>query len=148
MDMVKRLDAFVVYLEQSLIMEGLDSITDIIILSDHGMLTVTPQNFIDLYIWIDRTKCKIYGTSPVLQIVCEDDKSSEACYNLTKGAQSVGNTFNAYTDDQLPDRWHVQNWQRFGPCVAVAEPGYAFQDMFDLAEYFYNESGVQCNISF
>lgn len=146
--MVKRLDAFVVYLEQSLIMEGLDSVTDIIILSDHGMLTVTPQNFIDLYTWIDRTKCKAYGTSPVLQIICEDDRSIEACNNLTKGSQSVGNTFNAFTDDQLPERWSVRNEQRFGPCVAVAEPGYAFQDMYDLADYFYKDGGNKSIVPF
>ncbi|XP_055315155.1 bis(5'-adenosyl)-triphosphatase enpp4-like [Sitodiplosis mosellana] len=147
LDMVKRLDAFVVYLEQSLLMEGLDTITDIIILSDHGMLTVTPRNFIDLYAWINANKCKTYGTSPVLQVICSDGKANEACKNLTEGAKTVGNTFNAYTDEQLLDRWFVRNQQRFGPCVVVAEPGYAFQDMFDLAEWFFNESGIKISMN-
>lgn len=144
--MVKRLDAFTVYLEQSLMFEGLDAITDVIILSDHGMITVTPQNFIDLYVFIDSNVCKTYGTSPVLQVICSDGKADEACKNLTEGANKIGNTFNAYTDEELPERWFVRNQERFGPCVVVAEPGYAFQDMFDLAEWFFNEDGVQCNI--
>lgn len=140
--MVKRLDAFIVYLEQSLIMEGIDGETDIIILSDHGMSTVTPRNFIDLYKFIDEGTCKTYGSSPVLQIICKDGKDHEACGNVTKAAKTLG-TFKAYTDDELLDRWHVRNQQRFGPCTVVAEPGYAFQDMNGMAKWFLDNSGVQ-----
>lgn len=146
--MVKKLDEFVASLEMSLIIEGIDDITDIIILSDHGMLTVIPQNFIDLYGFIDPKKCKTYGSSPVLQVICSDGLDIEACKNLTEGANLMGNTFKAYNDEQLLDRWFVRNLDRFGPCVVVAEPGYAFQDMFDLADWFFNEDGVQCNILF
>lgn len=172
--MVRRLDAFIVYLEQSLLMEDLENITDVIILSDHGMLTVTPRNFIDLYAFIDENFCKTYGTSPVLQVVCSDDKIQEAYANLTKAGNYLG-TFKAYTDDLLLNRWHVQNSDRFGPIVGglefcsvfffssfffvalinrsyfkihsvVADPGYGFQDMFDLAAYMFDEYGIQCMI--
>lgn len=118
--MVRRLDAFIVYLEQSLLMEDLEDITDVIILSDHGMLTVTPRNFIDLYAFIDENFCKTYGTSPVLQVVCSDDKIQEAYANLTKAGNYLG-TFKAYTDDLLLNRWHVQNSDRFGPIVGGLE---------------------------
>lgn len=148
LDMVEILDDFVGYLEMSLIIEGLDETTDVIILSDHGMLTVTPQNFIDLYGFIDPNKCECYGSSPVLQVICSDDLEHEACKNLTEGANLIGNTFKAYTDEQLLDRWFVRNLDRFGPCVVVAEPGYAFQDMFELANWFFYENGVQCNLLF
>lgn len=142
--MVKRLDAFIVYLEQSLLFEGLAAQTDIIILSDHGMSTVTPRNFIDLYKFIDANACKTYGSSPVLQIICKDGKDSEACVNVTNAAAMLG-TFKAYTDDELFDRWHVRSQQRFGPCTVVAEPGYGFQDMNELAKWFLDNNGVQSN---
>lgn len=140
--MVKRLDAFIVYLEQSLIMESIQNETDIIVLSDHGMSTVTPRNFINLYKFIDDNLCKTYGSSPVLQVVCKNDKDAEACQNLTNAANSLG-TFKAYTDSQLLDRWHVRSKQRFGPCSVVANPGYAFQDMDSLAKWFFDNNGVQ-----
>lgn len=141
--MVKKLDAFVVYLEQLLVLEGLHSTTDIIILSDHGMLSVTPRNFIDLYAFINKNECKVYGTSPVLQVVCDDGMEIEACKNLTYAAKILG-TFEAYNDDELFERWHVRSKQRFGPCSVVAEPGYAFQDMFDLASWFFDHNGIEC----
>lgn len=116
LNMVRRLDAFIIYLEQSLLLEGLDDITDIIILSDHGMLTVTPENFIDLYAIIDEATCKTYGTSPVLQVICPDDKLTEAYTNLSKAGNYLG-TFKVYTDNTLLDRWYVRNTDRFGPIV-------------------------------
>lgn len=140
---MRKLDTIIAYLEQSLISQGLSDKTDVIILSDHGMLTVTPRNFIDLFAFIDSNNCKCYGTSPVLQVICENGKDAEACKNLTDAANTLG-TFDAYTDDQLPERWHVRNNVRFGPCVVVAKPYYAFQDMFELAEWFFDENGVKC----
>lgn len=142
-DTVRKLDKTIAYLEQMLIVQGFYDKTDVIILSDHGMLTVTPRNFIDLYAFIDSTSCKTYGTSPVLQVICDKGKGAEACQNLTKAAETL-RTFDAYTDDQLPERWHVRNTVRFGPCVVVAKPYYAFQDMFELAEWFFDENGVKC----
>lgn len=148
--MLKNLDAILVYLEQSILMEGLDPITDIIILSDHGMLTVETKNFIDLYQFIDKSKCKTYGSSPVLQVVCADGKHKEACHNLTIASKSeqMNGKFNAYLNDELYERWHVNNAKRFGPCTVVAEPEYAFQDMFEFAEWFNKERGVPCNFLF
>lgn len=132
-------------MKETLIREGLDSIIDVIILSDHGMMTITPRNFINLYEFIDSKYCQTCGGSPVLQINCTDGKIEEACRNLTIAGKKLG-VFNAYTDDELLERWHIRNKQRFGPCTVVAEPGYAFQDMYSFADWFENEYKVQCTI--
>ncbi|XP_031620783.1 ectonucleotide pyrophosphatase/phosphodiesterase family member 5-like isoform X2 [Contarinia nasturtii] len=120
LNMVKKLDAIVVYLEQSLIINGLDDNTDIIILSDH-----------------------------VLQVVCADGKYEEACNNLTIASRSehMAGKFNAFINEQLLERWHVKNTKRFGPCTVVAEPEYAFQDMFEFAEWFHLEKGVPISLN-
>lgn len=44
--------------------------------------------------------------------------------------------FNVYANDELPIRWHAMNADRMGPITAVADPKYAFQDMFDSAIYY------------
>lgn len=144
--MIKKVDLFVGYLEKALKKAGLDSQTDVIVLSDHGMMTVIPRNFINLYDFIDANVCQTYGGSPVVQIICINGRVDEACKNLTD-AGYASNNFKAYTNKQLPERWHVRNEQRFGPCTAVAEPGYAFQDMYDSAEWFSKKNGVQCMMS-
>lgn len=63
--MIKKVDDLVGYLDQALTSSGLVQDTDVIIVSDHGMLTVTPQNFIDLDQYLDKQNCKIYQSSPV-----------------------------------------------------------------------------------
>lgn len=139
--MVRKLDAFIVYLQQRIAFLNLDRRCDIIILSDHGMRTVTPRNFIDLFEYVDKNVCSMYGTSPVLQVICNDGRWDEACKNLTAAAEKLQN-FKAYTDEQLPERWRVMNKQRFGPCTVVAEPDYAFQDMYEYALWFHKKHGI------
>lgn len=139
---VKGLDKTIAYLDQAISSQGYAGNTDVVILSDHGMLTVTPRNFIDLYKYIDKDVCKTYGTSPVLQVICQNGKETEACQNLTKAAEEL-KTFSAYEENEVLERWHVRNSIRFGPCVVVAKPYYAFQDMFELADWFFKEKGVK-----
>lgn len=128
------------YLTEQLEEVDLLKVTDIIIVSDHGMDTYYfhPEyidgDIIDLYRVVDKDSCDMYGSSPVLQIVARPGHNqTELCAKLKLAAAFNGN-FNAYTNDDLKREkayWHVNNPQRFGPCTAVAEPGYVFQDIRD-----------------
>lgn len=119
---------------------GLLKITDIIILSDHGMDTFYyhPEymegNIIDLYRIIGRDSCDMYGSSPVLQIIARPGYDQmELCTKLKTAAAIIGH-FDVYTNDDLIAKkpyWHVNNPQRFGPCTVVAEQGFVFQDIRD-----------------
>lgn len=139
---LRQLDDFIFEIVQRLAFEDLDNQVDVIISSDHGMMTVTPTNFLDLFAYVDDDDCSMYGSSPVLQVVCKSGRHNEACHNLTIAAEKYGN-FKAYINDELPERWRVKNEQRFGPCVVVAEPGYAFQDMFEYATWFKDNHDVE-----
>lgn len=140
--MIKQVDAVIVYLQNRIAFENLQDRVDIIILSDHGMITTTPSQFIDLYKFVDKNVCEMYGTSPVLQVICKENRHDEACQNLTNAANEMNN-FKAYTDDELPKRWNVRNQQRFGHCAVVAEPPWAFQDMFEYAKWFKDNHGIE-----
>lgn len=72
--MVARLDDLTQYIQKKLIANGLKDRVNVIHLSDHGMLGITPKNFIDITKFIDESNYKIYGSSPVLQI-CPNDPS-------------------------------------------------------------------------
>lgn len=60
---------------------------------------------------------------------------------LTKAAKE--NThFKVYNGDTILPRWHANNTQRMGPILAVADVGYAFQDMYDEAKWYQKEFNV------
>lgn len=62
-------------------------------------------------------------------------KENEIFVNLTKAAKENGH-FNIYNHENLPERWNANNARRLGPILAVADIKYAFQDMFESAEYY------------
>lgn len=51
-------------------------------------------------------------------------------------AAKTNTHFKIYNKDTILQRWHANNTQRFGPIVAVADIGYAFQDMYDEAKWY------------
>lgn len=69
---VAKLDKAVGYIQKRLIETGLDKRVNVIYLSDHGMNSVTPPNFINLNEFLSDDCCTMYGTSPILQIVPKD----------------------------------------------------------------------------
>lgn len=70
--MVARLDNLTLYIQEQLTAKGLDNRVNVIHLSDHGMIGVTPPHFIYLDNILANDNCDMYGTSPVLQIVPKD----------------------------------------------------------------------------
>lgn len=133
---IRAVDAMLLYLRQRLRAENLHKRTDIIVLSDHGMLTVTPANFIDLYQFVGRAEANVYGTSPVLQVVAAQPSRQVAICDKLKEAGKRDGRFTAYDIDSLPDRWRIKNVRRFGPCVVVADPPWAFHDYYGVQEWF------------
>lgn len=59
-------------------------------------------------------------------------KENEIFKKFTKAAKQNGH-FKVYNQNNLPDRWHVNNERRFGPIIAVADVGYGFQDLMKNA---------------
>lgn len=67
--LVSKLDDLTKYIQQKLFDNNLDQRVNVIHLSDHGMSSVTPQNFINLTEFVRSETVSFYGTSPVLQVV-------------------------------------------------------------------------------
>lgn len=136
---LKDMDNMVKYLMEQLKNEGLTRYTDVIILSDHGMETVTANDkyIVELSKYATEEECTMYGDSAVMQVVANEGHDIiEICTKLKKGSKKYGH-FEAYLDDDLPEHWHVRNERLFGPCTVVADPGYAFGNIrtyFDLFE--------------
>lgn len=68
-------------------------------------------------------------------------KENEIFVNLTKAAQLNGH-FKVYNKFNLPKRWHANNTRRMGPIIAVADSGYAFQDLWQEAKMRYEKNDI------
>lgn len=66
---MSKLDDLTGYILDQLVKTGLDKRVDVILLSDHGVNSVSLPNIIDLRRFVVNGACEMYGTSPVIQIV-------------------------------------------------------------------------------
>lgn len=70
----------------------------------------------------------------MLMWICKRLALEDEIYaNLTRAAEKNGN-FKVYNHENLLERWHANNPRRMGPILAVADEGYAFQDLWDEAK--------------
>ncbi|GAB0087335.1 bis(5'-adenosyl)-triphosphatase enpp4 [Sergentomyia squamirostris] len=134
-DLIVQLDNLTKSIHVKLKTFNLTDHVNVIHLSDHGMLGVSSPYFIDLREFVANNSCDFHGTSPVLQVVPKTGKFDQVYQSLKRGAES-NKHFKVYSNADLLPRWNFNNSQRSGPITALADPGYAFQDMFEAADYY------------
>lgn len=133
---IARLDNVTAYMHRQLRLANFTEHLNIIHLSDHGMADVASPRYIDLTQWLTNGTYAIYQSSPVLQIVpVDNDSMADIVQRLECAAAEIGH-FHVYTNETIPERWHLQNEQRFGPIIVVADLNYGFQDQNVNAEKF------------
>lgn len=116
---------------------GLQERVNVVHVSDHGMDSLSPKNFINLTSFVPSdVKYDRYGNTPVLQIVPKVKQQTADLYRALKSASEKNGNFDVYTLENLPVRWHYNNSQRTGPITAVARLGYGFDDMWDTVEFY------------
>lgn len=94
-NLVSKLDNLTFYIQEKLIENGLDKRVNVIHLSDHGMSSVTPPNFINLQNFVADDSCRMFGSSPVVQIVPNDASEFESfCFDLRFNIHELESTQN------------------------------------------------------
>ncbi|XP_055697080.1 ectonucleotide pyrophosphatase/phosphodiesterase family member 5-like isoform X2 [Phlebotomus papatasi] len=140
-ELIIKLDNLTNSIQQKLKANQLSDRVNVIHLSDHGMEGVHPANFIDLRQFVADESCDFYGSSPVLQVVPKLGRYDEVLEGLRRGARSNGH-FKVFSNAELLLRWHFNNSARTGPITVLADPIYAFQDMYEASEYYRNKHNV------
>ena len=140
--MVAEVDAFTNYTQRRLAELNLDRFVNTIYLSDHGMASVIPENFIDLRKFLKNDSFEMVGTSPVIQVVPKNGADEkQILFNLTQAAKANGH-FKVYTNENVPKRWKANNPLRLGPVLVVSDIPYGFQDLFEAAEYYAKQFNI------
>ncbi|XP_058063200.1 ectonucleotide pyrophosphatase/phosphodiesterase family member 5-like [Anopheles bellator] len=143
--LVVKLNDFTRLLHTQIAEQRLEDRVNVVHLSDHGMDTVMPKNFINLTAFVPaELKYDAYGNTPVLQIVPKVKQQTADLYRALKNAADAEpGRFEVYTVENLPLRWRYNSSQRTGPITAVAQLGYGFDDMWDTVAYYKRKFDVE-----
>lgn len=69
----------------------------------------------------------------------------ELIYQKLKLGAEQTKTFKVYKREDIPKKYHYGNNTRVGPIFVIAEVGYAFQNLYDVIEYYkekFNITGI------
>lgn len=140
---IQRVDNTTKYILSSLKNNNLTDV-NIVFLSDHGMEGVTKDHIIDLNAVVGK-KADMYGTSPVMQIYPKPGENVASIFaTLNKTAFENGH-FKVYLQADIPQHFQIRDCKRTPPILAVAEPPYAFQDLYASIEWFVKHKNASDN---
>ncbi|MFY0696756.1 MAG: alkaline phosphatase family protein [Balneola sp.] len=114
---IQQADELVGYLMEKL--ESNESI-NLMIVSDHGMIEVSPSRKVILDEYIDVNKIEIISYSPALMFNVEGEDEKELFESLKKNEEN----FKVYLKENIPARYHLKNNSRVPKILMVAEEGY------------------------
>ncbi|KAJ8940355.1 hypothetical protein NQ314_010737 [Rhamnusium bicolor] len=137
--LLEKLDNVTLYLEEQLEKHKLTDKVNVIHLSDHGMVSVTPPYFINITQYMKNNTYDWAGASPCIQIIPHKGFEEEI-YNSLKAASVNNGHFKVYKKEDYPKRWHYKNNPRSPPILVMSDVGYALDDLIitapKYAEYY------------
>ena len=98
---------------------------NIMIVSDHGMTEVHPNQIIDLSAYTDLSRVKTAGAGPTVFLSAKSKNMLTSVYN---DLQQLPNA-QVYWKRDIPDRWHYRNHKRIPEVLIVAEEGWTLMPM-------------------
>ncbi|KAK7601417.1 hypothetical protein V9T40_008858 [Parthenolecanium corni] len=136
---LKRVDVTIEYFLRQLSKHDLMEKTNLIILSDHGMVDIDYDKMIDLRKILDPGSYTMCGGSPVLQLQLTQGLEEEAYRNLTNARDQL-KTFEVYKKNEIPKRWNYMGTNRVTDLLLVAKLPYAFNDENVKADHGYDNA--------
>lgn len=118
---VERADDLIGYLTERMSDSGLTKLTDLMIVSDHGMTPVSRDRIVVLDEIIDPEDLEMIAFSPVIMANVKDRASLEEIYGSLKENEDH---YNVYLKDEIPDRYHLKDHPRIPELTIVADLGY------------------------
>ena len=121
---IERADRLMGYLKQEMKAKNLWKRTNVIVLSDHGMVNQSADKIIrlDNIIDMDDTERVIWGPATMIQ---PKEGVTEEVYQELKAAEKH---YRVYKKEELPERYHLKNHRRVEDIVMVADLGYTILD--------------------
>lgn len=129
---VVEMDSILGYLMEQKEAVGLNNKLNIILVSDHGMATTSPEKVIFLEEIIDLNSVDMVTWTPVAMIKPDEGLTSEV-YEALKAAEE---NYQVYLKEDLPERFHFRNHYRIPEIIMIADIGYTI-----TSRPFFNQRG-------
>jgi len=97
----------------------------VLVVSDHGMTEVNPEQVIDLSVYTDLSGVATVGAGPIVFLSADSSKRLTPIYN---DLQQLPNA-QVYWKRDIPDRWHYRAHERIPEVLIVAEEGWTLMPM-------------------
>jgi len=117
---IRKADQLLGYLKQRLKEAGAWDSTNIIIVSDHGMVDLSADKTIMLDSLIDMEDVERISWNPATMIQPKEGKTEE----MHQALKTNENHYRVYHKEDLPERYHLKNHRRVPDLVVIADPGY------------------------
>lgn len=118
------IDNLVGYLIKQLETKSLMTKVHLIILSDHGMATITEERVIDLDDVLNSSCYHHYGHSPIWNILPVPGQEKYVYDSLLEGSKTFHYTL--YKKEDIPDKYHYKHNRRVLNYLIEADEGYDF----------------------
>jgi predicted AlkP superfamily pyrophosphatase or phosphodiesterase len=124
---IKRVDNLLKMLDSGLIAQGIADNVNLIILSDHGMIDMSPDNMI----WInkiineDSKEVKFVNLSSMGWLHIRDKSKIPQIYEKLKSAEKG---YKVYLKKDLPARFNLFRHPFLGDIIIIPQPGYSLRD--------------------
>lgn len=130
-DAIRRADKLIGYLKQQMQEKSLWANTNIVVVSDHGMIDLSAEKLIKLdeIIDIDNTKRVIWG--PMTMIQPKEGVKDQVYENL----KAADKHYRVFKKEELPERYHLKDHRRVEDIVMVADLGYTIIDKDNEQEF-------------
>lgn len=127
---VARVDAAVGRLIEGLRKRNLYERVNLIIVSDHGMATIEPQQVVMLEDYFDtQATARVLWGAELMQIFPRPGRE-QAVYSALKSAPHV----RCYLKQEIPARFHYREGRRIGPIICLADEGWRIYSRERYAE--------------
>ncbi len=134
---IMRLDSLIGKLFNGLHEIDLYDSTNVIIVSDHGMVDISNEKIINVDKILNELKPKLIDYGPVMYVLPEENQT-ENIYNKLKLAE---NHFKVYKRSEIPEYFHFSKNPLISDIVLIAEPGWNLMTNKDVSRYGNMKSG-------
>jgi predicted AlkP superfamily pyrophosphatase or phosphodiesterase len=128
---IREADRIMGYLKEQLQESNLWDRTNILVVSDHGMIDLSEDKIIELDKIVDMNDIERIIRGPLTMIQPKSGKESEI-YDALKAQEG---SYRVYRKDNIPDRYHLKNNRRVSDIVLIANLGYTVLDSEDKQQF-------------
>ncbi|TYP93977.1 ectonucleotide pyrophosphatase/phosphodiesterase family member 5 [Fodinibius salinus] len=121
---IRKSDQLISYLKQQMRKQELWQNTNVILVSDHGMINQSADKTIRLDNIINMNNTERVNWGPVTMIWPKQGQKQK----LYQSLKSAEHNYRVYKKENLPERYHLKNHRRVSDIVMVADLGYTILD--------------------